>query len=86
MSVITLVSGYIATTLAGEKDTYHDCCRIETARAMAAAAAERYLPFELVTYPNAEHQFNLAGRNYNGSAAANAWDRIETKLKEYLGN
>jgi len=72
--------------LAGERDSYHNCCLIGTARAIAAAAAARKLPFELVTYPSADHDFVMAGRNYDGTAAPDAWDRTQAKLKALLGD
>lgn len=87
---VSNVNGYVARfkvpilMLAGERDTYHDCCRIETARAIAAAAAERKLAFELVSYPGAEHDFIMAGRNYSATAADDAWERTGAKLKQYL--
>jgi dienelactone hydrolase len=72
--------------LAGEKDSYRDCCRIETIRAIAAAAAERKLPFELVSYPRADHDFIMGGRNYDATAAPDAWERTSAKLRQYLAN
>ena len=70
--------------MAGEKDSYRDCCGIETARAIGAAAADLKLPFELITYPNADHDFILSGRSYNADAANGAWAATEKKLKQYL--
>lgn len=72
--------------LAGEKDSYRDCCRIETIREVAAAAAERKLPFELVSYPRADHDFIMGGRNYDAIAAPDAWERTGAKLAQYLAN
>ncbi len=43
--------------LAGEKDTYLDCCMIDSMRALAAAP--KTVSLELVVYPNAGHGFNL---------------------------
>ena len=89
---ITNMNGYVARfkvpvlVLAGEKDSYHDCCLIETARAMAAAAAERNQQFELVTYPRADHDFIIGGRTYDAIAAPDAWQRTEAKFKQYLGS
>jgi dienelactone hydrolase len=69
--------------LAGEADMQRGCCLIETARALAAAAADR--PFELVTYPNTQHAFIYGGSHYNPQAYADAMQRTATKLAQYLG-
>ncbi|HEY6514698.1 MAG TPA: dienelactone hydrolase family protein [Steroidobacteraceae bacterium] len=73
--------------LAGEDDSYKDCCRIETARAIGAAAQAAHVPLELVTYPGAGHDFiDESSRNYDAKSAADAWQRTEAKLKQYLSN
>lgn len=70
---------------AGEADTFKDCCRIETARAIAAAASANQIPLELVTYPGVGHDFIVEGMGtYNAQAAADAWAKTEAKLKQYL--
>jgi carboxymethylenebutenolidase len=69
--------------LAGEKDTYHNCCLIESMRAMEAAAKEGGKPFELVVYSNANHGFNLRGRNYRNEDSADAWQRTTKMLSQY---
>jgi dienelactone hydrolase len=69
---------------AGEKDTFRDCCLIETARAFASAAAASNAPLELVTYPNVGHDFIIEGRYYDGKAAEDAWSRTAAMLKQYL--
>ena len=69
--------------LAGEADMQRGCCLIETARALAAAAAGR--PFELVTYPNTQHGFIHGGGHYNPEAYADAMQRTAAKLAQYLG-
>ncbi len=71
---------------AGEKDTFKDCCLIGTARAIASAAAAMHAPLELVTYPNAGHDFVIEGSRYDASAAPDAWNRTEAMLKKYLSN
>lgn len=73
--------------LAGEADSYKGCCRIETARAIGAAAETAHVPLELVTYPGADHDFIVeSNRNYDAKSAADAWQRTEAKLKQYLSN
>jgi dienelactone hydrolase len=71
--------------LAGEKDTYMNCCRIESMRAMEAAAKEAGAPFELVAYPNVTHAFNL--QTYRSGVfraeTADAWERTTKMLSKY---
>jgi dienelactone hydrolase len=71
---------------AGEKDTFRDCCLIETARAIASAAAAIGAPLELVTYPNAGHDFIIEGFHYDSKAATDAWSRTADMLKVHLGD
>lgn len=71
---------------AGEADDFKNCCHIETARAIAAAANANQIPLELVTYPGVGHDFIVEGRTYNAKAAADAWAKTEAKLKQYLGD
>jgi dienelactone hydrolase len=69
--------------LAGEDDTYRGCCLIGTARALAAAAAGR--PFQLVTYPNTQHDFVYGGEHYNPQAYTDSMQRTAAELAQYLG-
>jgi carboxymethylenebutenolidase len=46
-----------ALVLAAEKDEQDNCCKIESMRALAAAA--KAAPLELVVYPEAGHGFNV---------------------------
>jgi len=71
---------------AGESDTFRNCCLIDTARSLAAAATAAGKPFELITYPNTEHDFVDGGSHYNPKAYHDALDRTAAKLKEFLGN
>jgi dienelactone hydrolase len=71
---------------AGEKDTYRGCCLVNKARTLAAAATASGQPFELITYPNADHDFVKGGKHYNSQSYADALQRTAAKLKEYLGN
>jgi dienelactone hydrolase len=66
---------------AGEADHYQDCCLIATARTMAAHATAAGVPFELVTYPGADHDFIKGGSNYNPSAYNDALDHTSARLK-----
>jgi dienelactone hydrolase len=70
--------------LAGEKDTYDNCCLIESMKAMEASAKEAGKPFELVVYPYAHHAFNLVNtRGYRAQDAADAWQRTTKMLSQY---
>lgn len=66
---------------AGESDHFENCCLIETARAIETSAKAHNAPFELVTYPGAEHDFIKGGKNYNPAAYEDALARTTTKLK-----
>jgi dienelactone hydrolase len=70
--------------LAGEHDRYNNCCLIETARAIEAAAKERQSTFTLISYPNAEHGFNLAVPAYRAQDDADAWKRTIEMIRQYL--
>lgn len=72
--------------LAGEEDhgpNRNGCCLIGTARALAAAAVGRQ--FELVAYPNTQHAFIYGASHYNPQAYADAMQRTEAKLAQYVG-
>jgi len=66
---------------AGESDHFQNCCLIETARAIETAAKANNAPFELVTYPGADHDFMKGGSNYNSAAYEDALNRTAIKLK-----
>jgi dienelactone hydrolase len=69
---------------AGENDTYHNCCLIDKARAIGKAAQAAGAPFELTTYPNTPHGFNLLGANYKAQAYGDAFARTEAALKKNM--
>jgi len=66
---------------AGESDHFENCCLIETARAIEAAAKANNAPFELVTYPGAGHDFIKGGMNYNAADYEDALNRTAARLK-----
>jgi len=73
--------------MAGGRDTYKDCCRVENARALAEAArsAEGAARLELVEYPNAEHGWNIkSGKTYRSADAADSFKRALALLAESL--
>ena len=53
---------------AGENDTYHNCCVIDKARAIARAAQAAGAPFELTTYPRHAARFQPARRQLQGAS------------------
>jgi dienelactone hydrolase len=76
--------------LAAQRDRYKECCVIETAQALEAAAKAKGARFELVVYPEADHGFNLktgAGGEPMGAYRENddrdAWRRTVDMLKLY---
>jgi dienelactone hydrolase len=73
---------------AGGRDTYKDCCRIETARKLADAAkkSEGKVMLEVFEYPNAEHGFIIkSSRAWSPTDAADAFRRTLSHLRQYLG-
>ncbi len=65
---------------AGERDTYYDCCLIETMRDMERGAKEAGKPFELVVYPIAYHGWvRLAGESFY----RDAWQRTVKMLSQH---
>ncbi len=70
--------------LAGERDTYYNCCLIKSMRAMEAEARGGKAPFELVVYKEAGHAFNLADwGGYRAEDSADAWQRTIKMLGQY---
>jgi dienelactone hydrolase len=76
--------------LAAQRDRYMECCVVETAQAMEAAAKQNGKKFELVVYPEATHGFNLqTGAKgepmgaYRPDDASDAWRRTVEMLKRY---
>jgi dienelactone hydrolase len=70
---------------AGEKDHYRDnCCTADGARALASAAKAAGKPFDLYTYPKAEHDFVRDGQHYNAEADADAFQKTADELKQLL--
>jgi dienelactone hydrolase len=69
--------------LAAERDRYNNCCLIESMRELEAAAKAKEAPLELVVYPEADHGFNLDGRNYRASDTADAWRRTTEMLARH---
>ncbi len=72
--------------LAGDADRMGDCCAIERARAIAAAARARQAPLELRAYPGTGHDFVVEGTDgFNRFVAANAWYRTAGWFYRYFG-
>jgi len=71
---------------AGESDNFQDCCLITTARSLASDAAFLKAPFELVTYPGAQHDFIRGGSNYNPNDYNDTLARATAKLKSAFGD
>ena len=74
--------------LAGGRDTYHNCCRIEMARKLADAAkkSEGKVILEVFEYPNAEHGFTIkSSKAWSPTDAADAFRRTLSHLRQYSG-
>lgn len=69
--------------LAGGRDSYRNCCLIESMRAMDAAAKELGMKFELVVYADGQHGFNLDGPGYRRDYETDAWRRTVEILKAH---
>jgi dienelactone hydrolase len=69
---------------AGESDGYKNCCLIDTARKLQAAASAAKKPFELVTYPATQHDFIPGQRTYNPQAYNDALQRMTARLEQYF--
>ncbi len=69
---------------AGEADTYKNCCLIDKAREIAAAARAAGAPLELITYPGVQHGFAQRWGNYDPQAASDSFKRAKAKLARYL--
>ena len=76
--------------MAAQRDRYQNCCLVETAQAMEAAAKDAGVKFELVVYPEADHGFNLESgahgepvRAYRRDDDRDAWRRTLEMLKQY---
>lgn len=72
--------------LAGEMDRFNNCCLIESVREFQIAVPpEAAKLLEVVTYPSANHGFNLASApTYRASDTADAWARTRAFLKKNL--
>lgn len=73
---------------AGGRDTYKNCCLIETARKLAAAgkSGQGAAAFEVVEYPQADHGFIHSGKTFRASDANDAMRRTLEHLKQNLGD
>ena len=72
--------------LAGTADTYKNCCTIETARALAAAAKNNpdAAPlFVLHEYEGADHGFNM-NTSHQRALVADSRDRAIAQFRQYL--
>jgi len=70
---------------AGAKDHYHkDCCLADVDRALAAASTAAGKPFQLIVYPDADHDFVIGGDHYNPKDYSDAFQRTADRLKVYL--
>jgi alpha-beta hydrolase superfamily lysophospholipase len=72
---------------AGGKDHFRDnCCAADKDTTLQQAAKSAGKSFELTVYPDANHDFNKGGNNYNAKDYADAMQHTADALKMYLGN
>ena len=62
--------------LTGARDTFNNCCLVETMEQFRVEAQRRGAPLELVVYPEAQHGFNLRVPFFREADAADAWKRL----------
>ena len=67
---------YPVLLLTGARDTFNNCCLVETMEQFRAEAQRRGAPLELVVYPEAQHGFNLRVPFFREADAADAWKRL----------
>ena len=73
---------------AGGRDTYKNCCLIETARKLASAAKTSggKVMLEVVEYPNADHGWTIRSmRSYRADDTADGFRRTLDHLRQYSG-
>jgi len=71
---------------AGAMDHYrNDGSSADKDRTLAAAAIAAGKPFELIVYPEADHDFVKGGDHYRPEDYADAFKRTADRLKVYLG-
>jgi dienelactone hydrolase len=72
---------------AGAKDRYRDdCCAAHVDSLLAAASTAAGKPFQLIIYPEADHDFVKGEDHYNPKHYADAFKRTADELKVFLGN
>ncbi|MBL8309958.1 MAG: dienelactone hydrolase family protein [Burkholderiales bacterium] len=69
------------TVLAAGADSYNNCCLIDKAREIEKSAKAKGKAFDMVVYENAEHGYDLTGRNYRHDYTRDTWQRTEAWLK-----
>jgi Dienelactone hydrolase family len=92
-SFITDAGGFLARAkvptlmMPAVRDTYQNCCLIDTARKIAAAAtkAAGTPVIEIVEFPDADHGFNLKGPAFRSNDAADAFRRTLAHLRKTVG-
>jgi dienelactone hydrolase len=72
---------------AGGKDHFRDnCCAADKDSTLQQAAKSAGKSFELTIYPDANHDFNKGGNNYNAKDYADAFMHMADALKTYFSN
>jgi dienelactone hydrolase len=72
---------------AGGKDHFHsECCLADKDSTLQQAAKSAGKSFDLTVYPDADHDFNKGGSNYNPKDYADALQRTADALKVFFVN
>jgi len=72
---------------AGGIDHFHsECCLADKDSTLQEAAKSAGKSFDLTVYPDADHDFNKGGSNYNPKDYADALQPTADALKVFLGN
>ena len=72
---------------AGGKDHFRDnCCAADKDSTLQQAAKSAGKSFELTIYPDANHDFNKGGNNYNAKDYADAFMHMTDALKTYFAH
>jgi len=72
---------------AGAKDRFHDgCCLADLDSKLAAASTKAGKTFQLIVYPDADHDFVKGEDHYNSKHYTDAFKRTADGLKVFLGD
>jgi dienelactone hydrolase len=71
---------------AGGRDHYENCCLADTAEALASASTAAGTALEVVTYPDADHDFMFPGPTFDAKASSDSWRKATDRLAQALNH